>query len=363
MFSKAFVLLATVIAFALPSRSRAADIFIAARDDVRPFIWMDQSTRNYRGFFWDICNIAVIRAGYVPVQPQEPITAAQREDFLEGKLEKYDLLCDPTTITLYRMRKFLKQAPYLAFSPIVFVANGTYAEPRVNSIKTGSGKLPTDLRGPKAACGGLLNWEKGAAQNKEGMGEQSDQGAWITFLPPQIKPSKVDNKEDYQIWGYLDGSTIGKKLKQEEDTLSRDGNVLICLDALPSHKEAAEKFCTGRLARYYGDAEIIQAAIQAYKEEKRKTCDFTVAKLSTYEPYAFVTSSRNSEFPQKFALSLYTMFADQTIEGLFAAHFRETKSEFLTTLFRINNIPAGPPLPPPLPMPTIGEQSPEAGSP
>jgi hypothetical protein len=109
------------------------EIIIAVRRDARPFIWKDRDTGQYLGFFWDICTEAVQRAGYR--FRVEEIKAIGRKDFLSTGTQDYDLLCDPTTITLKRLQNFIRKngASHLVFSPIVFVSNGTSSRKAVQN--------------------------------------------------------------------------------------------------------------------------------------------------------------------------------------------------------------------------------------
>lgn len=120
---------------------------------------------------------------------------------------------------------------------------------------------------------------------------------------------------------------------------------MICPREIDSHSEAADEFCNGRLARYFGDVDIIKAALADYGERTGTRCaaDTTPTTEGTYEPYALVVSSRRfPDFPERITLALYGMFEDGTVERLFSGHFPGTqKSQHLATLFRINSIPAG----------------------
>lgn len=112
-------------------------------------------------------------------------------------------------------------------------------------------------------------------------------------------------------------------------------------------------FCTGRIARYFGDADIIRAMIDSRSDLSAEPCapDVSYSAGLTYEPYAYVTSSRNiPDFPRKFDYALYEMFTDGTVERLFAGHFKSGKSEYLRALFQINSIPRG--MPPRVPLET-----------
>lgn len=96
---------------------RAEEVTIGVRDDARPFIWWDPDTKEYLGFFWDVCTEAVQRAGYRFHEVK--VEAGKRADFLITGAGDFDLLCDPTTITLKRMQNFAYdgRAPALSSRP------------------------------------------------------------------------------------------------------------------------------------------------------------------------------------------------------------------------------------------------------
>jgi hypothetical protein len=369
-----FVVAALVPAHVLSYTARAetldsGEIRIGVREDARPFIWRDQDTKGYLGFFWDICTEAVQRAGYH--FSEEGVDAKKRAAFLKTGDGDYDLLCDPTTITLKRMQNFAYngQAPYLAFSPIVFVANGSYVKAHLDPRSSeAAGDLPKDAP-PKPTCMDVFNWLKQAK------GEDPKTRRWSSVpanqaTPPSTtqpaatagngllgwleqkfdftlqQPTKenTEKKRTFEIWGYVKGSTIGDTLKTNAAHLTQD-NWMICPREIDSHSEAADEFCNGRLARYFGDVDIIKAALADYGERTGTRCaaDTTPTTEGTYEPYAIVVSSRRfPDFPERITLALYGMFEDGTVERLFSGHFPGTqKSQHLATLFRINSIPAG----------------------
>ncbi|MBY5560803.1 substrate-binding periplasmic protein [Rhizobium leguminosarum] len=299
---------------------RAERIVIAARADVRPFIWQDDTGDNL-GFFWSICIEAAKRAGY-DADPRT-ITTAQRDDFLDGKSKVYDLLCDPTTITLGRMKNFLNagSAPWLTFSQIIFVASGAFVNQTL------------DIKGPGW---GVINDKKGARCDALRDAKPTNEG--VILRPPE--------SATFEIWGFLKGSTIGAQLQAEISAFGSDPRLpLICTREFDTHREAAEAFCERRIARYFGDADIIRATIAAYNEKPGHKCSSQAGATfnGSYEPYAFVTSSFHSpEFPKRFSFELYEMFVDGTIERLFAGHFPNSrKSDPLKVLFQINTIPRG----------------------
>ncbi|WP_165814829.1 transporter substrate-binding domain-containing protein [Labrenzia sp. 011] len=322
---------------------------IAARDDARPFIWKDAETGHYLGFFWDICTEAVQRAGFR--FESVSIDAAERSAFLSAGKEDIDLLCDPTTITLLRMRNFTRagggEASHLAFSPIIFVANGTHAVQRFGQKGWGWGKIPENIQEGEDYCRVLKQRPLSDAEQIE-LPEDDDNAKpdkpWITFFPPK---NDAGENSTFEFHGYVEGTTIGNKVELEARLRSSSHKTgpVICTSPMSSHHEAAKAFCEGRVSRYYGDADIVRASISAYRAKPGVSClnSYTIAPGGTYEPYAFVASSRSiPEFPELLTFSLYSMFSDGTMERLYKGHFPETqKSQHLNTLFGVNAIPKG----------------------
>ncbi|NRP74953.1 hypothetical protein ILFOPFJJ_05876 [Ensifer psoraleae] len=370
LFTK-LVLAALLPAHALTSAAHAdtiggEEITVGVRSDARPFIWQDQNTKGYNGFFWDICTEAVQRAGYRLKAVN--VNTGKRAEFLRAGSGDYDLLCDPTTITLKRMQNFAYNGgvPYLEFSPIVFVANGSYVKQQLRAIAPkAAGDLPKGAGKP--TCDEIVTWlgqvegEKPeewkwwpAPNLQAADSEKTPDPATDGFLgwfkrKFKLTLSRSPQGEDeqtktFEIWGYVEGSTSQLTAERQAKTGSKDG-LMICPRAMNSHDDAAKAFCSRSLARYYGDVDMIRAALAGYSEDTATRCaaDFTPAAAGSYEPYAFVVSSRHfPDFPERISLALYGMFEDGTVERLFTGHFPGTqKSQYLGTLFRINSIPAG----------------------
>lgn len=84
---------------------------LGVRDDCAPFSYHDPSAKTYRGFSVDLClEIARNASAYMNYQGFvfEPVTARDRFKKLNSPLpdEKIDILCEATTVTQQRMRRF-----------------------------------------------------------------------------------------------------------------------------------------------------------------------------------------------------------------------------------------------------------------
>ena len=106
-----------------PDTGRRDTVTIAVREDGAPFVWKDRKSSQFAGFFWDLCTEAATRAGWSIAA--RAIDAPDRTPFLDGQSTEYDLLCDPTTINIARLRAFAGND--LSFSPIVFLAKSSFA--------------------------------------------------------------------------------------------------------------------------------------------------------------------------------------------------------------------------------------------
>ena len=281
-----------------------------------------------------------------------PIDAAGRGQILRTGYSPEgfapDLVCDPTTITLARMRNFDDLdggAPRLSFSPIVFLANASYVQqPKTEEPAAGRVAATED---PEVFC-----QDKKARLADPIVEHESPKRKWYqpSLLPVDPEEPEKSAEPTYEIWGYVEGSTIGEAIGAAIDRVG--DRQIVCAIALPSHADAAEQFCNGKIFRYFGDIEIIQAALSEWFRKNKRQCltDQRGPTGATYEPYAFVLSSNcRPEFPERFTRALYAMFAEGTIDQLFEKRFPGRKSDYLSTLFRINGIPKGngPDLPPP----------------
>ncbi|MDC0657175.1 hypothetical protein N6L27_04110 [Leisingera sp. SS27] len=379
--------------------SEDRNVIMGARTDVPPFIWKDKKSQKYRGLFWDICVEALVRSD----RPFDtvPISAEQRSDLLSKgsyctnaeedyeacttEIGTVDLLCDPTTVNLKRMQTFTdlqdkktgEGLQRFVFSPILYLANGSYFQrgyprrvfreqlatvlkfrcvqfPDLKPVFCGGREHPTGwewLRRPDKSLFGKkpsIDWASACdaildamATEKELPTDTKDQKRKV--WPPQIWPEPDPVEPEFEIWGYLKGSTIGPSV--DKAAKLAPSSVGICTQAFESHALATEAFCNGEIYRYFGDVDLVRAAIEAYRANHTDNdcpADETPSSRGAYEPYALVLSNENSGFPEDFTLALYSMFSDGTIAQMFKGRFGERRqSQYLETLFRINSIPTG----------------------
>ena len=263
---------------------------VGMRSDAKPFAYHD-GRGPFDGYFVKLCRRAVELAGYSIAREIDLVAQsrfASRRDL--------DLICDPTTLTITRAEQW-------DFSPIVFVANATFAEfPQAEPL-------------PPEAAGGLADCDAEPGQQVFGAGMV----AGTTALPA------------FQAARALKG------------VLAPDGAAAVCPVVVPNHVEGIERLCRGELRYYFGDADILRA----YVTEGRDGCAARVLfhpTFRTYEPYAFALPSRDAEFRRRFNRAIYELFTDGEAEAFFAEdpYFAgRPRSEALDLLFRLNRIPRG----------------------
>lgn len=314
---------------------------VGIRKEARPFAYFDNQTKTFEGFLVDLCLEAVQKTGFQ--MKKFEMNVADRDAMLSGKKgtlssdEPYlDLMCDPTTITLQRLDMMAAHAEALDrsdatgelrpdaldFSPIVFLANGSYIE-RLRS-KSDGGTFP-----------GVSNIKP-------------DNLSQTCVAGPGRSP---DEMTSFRSAGVVQATTAQDTLDfaVRKGLLVLNENSAVCAVSYPDHLALITAFCEGELAYYFGDLDIIRAYHNWYLDTvglsgDDNACPIKVApEPISYEPYAFIVSSRIPGFRQKFNRALYAIFHDGKTIGQMGLHFGENKtlSPFVQSLFSINKIPSG----------------------
>ncbi|WP_434050748.1 MAG: hypothetical protein RDA78_15600 [Roseibium sp.] len=338
-------------------------VVVGVRTDARPFVWWDESTKGFNGFVYSLCLKAVTHTGYMPAFVK--VDSIARTKFLETGAGDYDLLCDPTTLTLSRAMHFAdhsksgnKSLGSLHFSPIYFVANGGHVELKAKSKIIGKGafQIETEHLQKTNACVDAIKevWapseidqDARQARVSEDQSSQSRLKKWLNDNI-QLRYHKPDEKietpvTNVSVWGYVRGASIEKRVLSDQQE-SYEDRTTVCLHVFDTHEEAAARFCDGYLSRYYGDLDIIRATLLV-ASDTNSACEYEEAseQQRTYEPYAFVVSSgRYPDFPNKFAAALYALFHSNSVQDEHAASFPGVSTTtYLKTLFLINKVPSG----------------------
>ncbi len=232
-------------------------VVMAVRADAPPFAWRDPETGILRGFLYDLCVAAVVRTDFFIASTRAVLPEA-RDAFFEGRDASVDLLCDPTTISLARLRAFAARG--LEFSPIVFVANGS------------------DVANPDRAAGARADLlDDAACLRAPGAAEPAEAAA----------PQRV-------AAGFVRGTTGEATLRAaiRDGALRLAPGEVVCPVVMESHWDAARAFCDGALGYYFGDEDILRSALALARADDAG-CALAAAAPNplSYEPYAFVSGS------------------------------------------------------------------------
>lgn len=357
----------TFLTFACPTLAQVNDlsdkVVVGVRADARPFVWWDEGTKGFNGFIYNLCLKAVAHTGYMPKIVK--VDSKKRTDFLKTGAGGYDLLCDPTTLTLSRAMHFADSAKSgnenlgaLHFSPIYFVANGGHVELKTKSKIVGKGvfQIETEKFQQSNSCDEVIAdvWApqktEHANRSTQVTEDSASQGRIKKWFNANVQlryhgpDEKIETPDtNVSVWGYVRGTSVEKRVLSDQQESPED-RTAICVLVFETHDEAAARFCDGYLARYYGDLDIIRATISEASETK-SLCEYEESseQQRTYEPYAFVVSSRrHPDFPSKFAAALYALFHSNSVQDDHAASFPGvSKTTYLNTLFLINKVPSG----------------------
>lgn len=263
------------------------EVGVAFRADAAPFSY--RSDDGYHGFIAELCEQAVARAGY-RIGARVPVAAADRS----APRADVDLVCDPTTITLER-------AARTDFSPILFIANSSFLQ----------GAEPHFLTEAEIALS-----DDCAAQHA------ADPGRDLVGVGMVVNTTAPATFELARSTGHL-GDTM---------------NYALCRFEFPSHADGIAEICDGPLSFYFGDVDIMQAALRQHPE-----CSASLAEdFRAYEPYAVSIPSDDDGFRRAFVAALYGLYADGSALAIYNETFGTAKmNEPLRLLFSVYNVPRG----------------------
>jgi ABC-type amino acid transport substrate-binding protein len=279
----------TGVAAASSGETATSEVRIGMRVDAPPFVHRTPDGR-FEGFLADICRRAVETAGYARFS-EHAINAQTRLLAGADGAPEHDVICDPTTLTLAR-------AGRMDFSPIVFIANATFA----------ARDTPYFLTEAEAAA------------------SQSCKAAQESGRPVAAA-------------GMVAGTTAVDAFQRalRRGVFDRQDHA-VCAIELGSHTEIAERYCSGDISYYFADADILRAAVRS-QEGCRPNLH---SSFLTYEPYALMLPSTNAEFRRRFNRAIYELFTGGFVEKTYEVHFGSLqRSPALDTLFSINSIPRG----------------------
>jgi ABC-type amino acid transport substrate-binding protein len=281
---------AALIALACGSAAAAETARVGVRADAMPFSYR-AADGGYAGFLVDLCRAGLEAAGFEPEFVE--VTAATRFDGLGPDDAGIDLLCDPTTITLERARRW-------SFTPIVFVANGAY-------LRRTPPRPLTEAERSAHGCGA---------------------GAQV-----------------YGV-GWLRGTTSEVDAAALPALLGLGPETGVCALPVETHVEGVDALCgaEGPISYYFADADILAAYLAERRAGGGCAAEF-VPGFSTYEPYALAFGERDPAFRPRFEAEFFRFFASGEAREAFARHFgaERAPSGALDALFRMYVLPPGDP--------------------
>lgn len=329
-----------LLAAGAPVQAQRPELLIGVRIDAKPFVWKDAGTGHYKGFLWQLCLQAATRAGY-QVDTRD-ISASDRAGLLEqpndqNNAPQIDLLCDPVSLTMSRLGRLTVQSETYHPTPIVFVATSSYF-PSARAQSTGAPRpagRPVEGGGNDSQC-----------QPQAGVGPPDEAARPWQRITSRIRLWPAPPASGPEFWGAVSGTTSSAPGQLDialKNRAAQGKDPAACGVLYSSHSEAAEDFCRGVLTRYYGDIDIVRAAIHDASARMDGQCDpknLTVPKDGqAYEPYVLLSKPGASA---KINHAVYSMFSDGTMAALLKTHFPNmAPSQALEWLLVINRLPQG----------------------
>jgi polar amino acid transport system substrate-binding protein/glutamate/aspartate transport system substrate-binding protein len=286
---RTLALAAVLAGLAVPTTAAEREVAVAFRTDAPPFSVAEDGT--YRGFIAALCEAAVSRAGY-SISERTEIAPTDRQSLREeGGI---DLVCDPTTVTVARARR-------TDFSPIVFIANSGFLrspEPK---------PLSDSAIDTHEACRTLR------AENPD------------RVLLGAVMVAGTTARATYEL---------ARAKGHAADTMEH----LVCPIEVANHDAGIAAFCDGAATYYFGDLDILHAAVARHGDCPARETD----AFRAYEPYAIAIPTQDDAFRRAFVSALYALFSEGAVTEIYADAFGSTQmSEPLQMLFRVNSVPRG----------------------
>ncbi len=255
-------------------------IWMAVREDAKPFAWQEQESGSFRGYLFELCTEAVEIANYV-IADVVPTQAKDREVLVEGA-EEIDLVCDPMTITVARARQ-------IDFSPIVFIANSTFVTSnRPKQFAKDDPVVPED-------CLKYLEALPNGQEKK------------VVLAGMVIGTTSVGG---FEAARKIDASGFS--------ALPDDVAFVVCKKEVRDHITGIRLFCSGELGYYFGDIDIIRAYLADHPQ-----CDYSFeSAFLQYEPYALaLTSTGSDSICRRLSAAVFYLFSTGAALEMYNTYF------------------------------------------
>jgi ABC-type amino acid transport substrate-binding protein len=257
------------------------------------------------------------------------VTATTREMALETDdvSERIDILCDSTSVTFERSKKYL-------FTPLVFASGVSYAVSRSARDRE------------EAAFVAAVS--------------QSDaSGTDTTALPSVPTCNDMDAAGIAPVFriGVLAGTTAVEAVKHEKTQrlfrLNRgaDRGERVCIEQVRDggYLEGIKRLCRGEYSYFFGDRDLLVRRLESHlaqqpdpEAETATPCDAELSSaFYSFEPYAIAVRADRPDLYLKVQTSVFKFFSDpERVRTLFREKFGEQArpSELVESLFRLNSL-------------------------
>ncbi|WP_299847754.1 ABC transporter substrate-binding protein [uncultured Roseovarius sp.] len=313
---------------------------VGVRVDAAPFAYKTPEG-EYAGFVFELCTYA-LKAARLDYTAQDANVDRRLPGLIrvEGRPREYDVLCDPTSITLSRARDYVLSAP-------VFVSGGSFLHSgKADQALLGEANRTLEVRPAVAVDGARFETRSTYA---------------LESTPQTNVPDCTELPEGAIIGarlGYVRETTGRKVIDRAWSSGAPPIHLAhfqtICAKPYPSHADAVEALCRGdEISYHFGDRDIIDYYRRKILETD-PSCDATTHDLSfTSEPYAIVISP---ELDPKIARSITAGVLEALGSGvktendpeqvvalpnyLFAKYFPDRRmSEALHQLYTVMRVP------------------------
>lgn len=285
VFTQAWIVLAAVMVFT--NGAQAAEeapkvLRLGVRGDCPPFSYYDKAADTYRGYSVDLClEIARNASAYLNYRGFEfaQVTAQDRFRKLHGEVpdESIDILCEATTVTQERMRRFgSTMYTFISGASLMYLPNTATAE--------------------KLTVGAL----KGTTTEKE---------------IRSILDRQIDIGRPYA------GTFLSKELN--------------------THQDCFEAFREGKINIYIADREILLALSAQAQERKKKQQLIVSRNYYTIEPYALFMRTDDHQLRYIANLTLSEIFKEDIHRIFVRNFPGSRMNDSLRQLFRLQQLLRG----------------------
>lgn len=350
MHKRTAILLAllTLTSLATTGAAQAETLRVGVRVDAAPFAWKQGS--DYKGLIVDLCRYA-LQAAHLSATMVDAEGLDRLERLVgaaDGSPRGYDMLCDPTSITLGRAEQFY-------FSPPIFVSGGSYARSKTaHTDFHDAARKEFDTRNANGAqtLGSDGTLYGAGTLAAEGTSRQTTIPACDVLGPDAIIGARVGH-----VTATTGEAAIARAWASDQPPAVLSAYQTICSQPMASHAEAVEALCTGKISFHFGDRDIIDYYLRTWTPpDGAPACDAQLAgDFYTSEPYAIAISP---ELPPQTVLRINWGILTALGSGvrdtgageagavvsltayLFAKYFRERQmSNTLSELYTILRVP------------------------